>query len=51
MDVNFKPNNLDMRKIDVKFNECRVVVQNSPLDIKIPQEPIGPTGEYQVLIA
>ena len=45
VDVNFKPNNSDKRKIDVKFDECRFVLQNSPLDVKIPLGPIGPTGE------
>lgn len=44
VDVNFKPNNSDKRKIDVKFNECRVVLQNSPFDFRVPLGPIGPTG-------
>lgn len=46
VDVNFKANSADKRKIDVKFSECRVLLQNSPLDLRIPLGPIGPTGEY-----
>lgn len=47
VDVNFQPNGFDKRKIDVKFNECRISIQNSPLDVTIPLGPIGPTGEIQ----
>jgi hypothetical protein len=46
VDVNFTPNKFDTRKIDVKFNECRITLQNSPLDITIPLGPIGPTGKH-----
>ena len=45
VDVNFKPNKVDKRKIDVKFNECRVTLRDSPLDVRIPLGPMGPTGK------
>jgi len=44
VDVSFTPNKVDARKIDVKFDGCRISVQNSPLDITIPLGPVGPTG-------
>eukprot|EP00980_Cylindrotheca_fusiformis_P012866 scaffold3187_cov65-Cylindrotheca_fusiformis.AAC.1 len=42
--VDFRPNDQDVRKIDVKFQECRIVVQETPLDITIPLGMVGPTG-------
>ncbi|CAJ1966695.1 unnamed protein product [Cylindrotheca closterium] len=42
--VDFKPNLQDQRKIDVKFQECRVVLPNTPVDLIIPLGIIGPTG-------
>lgn len=42
--VDFIANVQDRRRIDVKFQKCRVVVQNSPLDVTIPLGIIGPTG-------
>lgn len=44
VDVAFKPNNTDNRKIDVKFDSCRLQLQNSPIDITFPLGIIGPTG-------
>jgi len=44
VDVSFTPNNVDSRKIDVKFDSCRVTVPKSPLDLTFPLGPIGPTG-------
>jgi hypothetical protein len=44
VDVRFQPNAQDKRRVDVKFETCRVVVSNSPLDVKIPLGFIGPTG-------
>mmetsp|Transcript_29007 Transcript_29007/g.42796 ORF Transcript_29007/g.42796 Transcript_29007/m.42796 type:complete len:279 (-) Transcript_29007:31-867(-) len=42
--VDFEPNFQDNRKIDVKFQACRVVVTDSPIDLLIPLGIIGPTG-------
>lgn len=42
--VDFTPNLQDKRKIDVKFQECRVVLPNTPIDLVIPLGIIGPTG-------
>ena len=44
VDVAFKPNRSDKRRIDVKFDSCRLQVKNSPLDITFPLGIIGPTG-------
>jgi len=46
VDVKFTPNKLDLRKVDVKFESCRLVLQQRPLplDITFPLGPIGPTG-------
>jgi len=40
--VDFKPNVADQRKIDVKFQACKVVI--NPLNFNIPLGVIGPTG-------
>lgn len=48
VDIKFKPNGLDRRKIDVKFDQCRITVQNSPIDIIIPFGFIGPTGKIHI---
>ena len=45
VDVNFEPNDSDVRKIDVKFDSCRVIFQKL-IDITIPLGPIGPTGKF-----
>jgi hypothetical protein len=42
--VDFKPNTVDQRKVDVKFRECKVVVNRSPININIPLGILGPTG-------
>jgi hypothetical protein len=42
--VDFQPNNQDSRKVDVKFQACRVVITNTPVDVNIPLGIIGPTG-------
>ena len=44
VDVAFKPNRNDKRRIDVKFDSCRLQVKNSPVDITFPLGIIGPTG-------
>ena len=45
VDVNFKSNPSDLRRVDVKFDRCRLSVKNilsKPLSF--PLGPIGPTG-------
>lgn len=42
--IDFKPNFEDKRKIDVKFQECRLFLPNTPIDAVIPLGIIGPTG-------
>lgn len=44
VDVKGYPNRNDKRKIDVKFDSCRVSFLNSPIDITFPLGIIGPTG-------
>ena len=44
VDVAFKPNRNDKRRIDVKFDSCRLQVKNSPVDITFPLGIIGPKG-------
>jgi len=44
VDVKFKPNIDDDRRVDVKFEACRLSIRNSPLDINFPLGIIGPTG-------
>jgi len=44
VDVAFKPNRHDKRRIDVKFDNCRLQVKGSPLDITFPLGIFGPTG-------
>jgi hypothetical protein len=42
--VDFQPSNQDSRKLDVKFQACRVVIANAPVDVNMPLGVIGPTG-------
>jgi len=44
VDVNFEPNGQDERRVDVKFDSCRLIVQNTNLDQKFPLGVFGPTG-------
>lgn len=46
VDVKFAPNKVDLRKVDVKFDRCRLVLQQQPLplDITFPLGIVGPTG-------
>jgi len=44
VDVNFKPNVEDKRKIDVKFDSCRLISENPKVDKKFPLGVFGPTG-------
>lgn len=42
--VKFLPDSFDRRRINVKFDSCRVVLNEPKLDIKFPLGIIGPTG-------
>lgn len=44
VDVRFSPNSGDVRKVDVKFDACRLTVRDSLLDINFPLGVVGPTG-------
>lgn len=44
VDVRFKPNDQDKRRVDVKFDSCRLTMQKSPLDLTFPLGFFGPTG-------
>ena len=44
VDVKFRPNKTDLRRVDVKFDSCRLKLLDSPFDLKLPLGPIGPTG-------
>ena len=49
VDVLGSPNPSDGRRIDVKFDSCRVNVLDSPVDLKFPLGIIGPTGWLRTL--
>jgi hypothetical protein len=44
VDVGLFPNNDDARKVDVKFDSIRLLLRDSPFDVKLPLGIIGPTG-------
>jgi hypothetical protein len=44
VDVKCNPNVGDKRRIDVKFDACRITILDSPIDVKFPLGIIGPTG-------
>lgn len=44
VDVRGSVNPNDARKIDVKFDKCRVTILDSPIDVTFPLGVIGPTG-------
>lgn len=44
VDVKFQPNNVDSRRIDVKFDSCRFIFKNANVDWNFPLGPLGPTG-------
>ena len=49
VDVLGSPNPSDGRRIDVKFDSCRVNVMDSPVDLRFPLGIIGPTGWLRTL--
>eukprot|EP00986_Skeletonema_menzelii_P015640 scaffold12293_cov154-Skeletonema_menzelii.AAC.1 len=44
VDVTAVPNADDARKIDVKFDRCRIAIQDSPINLDIGLGIIGPSG-------
>lgn len=44
VDVKAVPNADDARKIDVKFDRCRIAIQDSPIDLDFGLGIIGPSG-------
>lgn len=44
VDVRFLPNADDKRRVDVKFDSCRLLVPKSPIDATFPLGIFGPTG-------
>ena len=44
VDVKFSPNENDLRRVDVKFQSCRLKILGLPLDLYFPLGPVGPTG-------
>ena len=44
VDVAFEANPDDQRRIDVKFDACRLIVQNPKVDQKFPLGVLGPRG-------
>ena len=44
VDVKGALNEDDKRRIDVKFDTCRITILDSPIDFTIPLGIIGPTG-------
>jgi len=44
VDLDFEPNARDKRRIDVKFESCRLVFQNARLDQTFPLGIFGPRG-------
>ena len=44
VDIDFTPDVINKRRVNVKFQACRVVVPKSPIDFTIPLGLLGPTG-------
>jgi len=44
VDVGFRPDQSDGRRVNVKFQACRIKVSGSPIDVTFPLGIIGPTG-------
>ena len=48
VDVAFKPSRHDKRRIDVKFDKCRLQGSRTPLDITFPLGIFGPAGWLRI---
>jgi hypothetical protein len=44
VDVGGAPDLTDARRINVKFDACRVTIVDSPIDVTFPLGAVGPTG-------
>ena len=44
VDVDFTPEPTNLRRVNVKFQACRIVVPKTPIDITLPLGFFGPTG-------
>ena len=44
VDVKGAPDPMDARRINVKFDACRVTLADSPIDMKFPLGVVGPRG-------
>jgi len=44
VDISFTPSRLDSRRVDVKFQACRIIIPPLKLDWNFPLGVIGPTG-------
>ena len=44
VDIRGAPDLTDARRINVKFEACRVTLADSPIDIDFPLGAVGPTG-------
>jgi len=42
--ISFSPNQQDLRRIDVKFESCRVQIKDSLINFVLPLGPLGPSG-------
>lgn len=42
--VAFKPNPKNPRQVDVKFQACRVILPDTPVNVNFPLGIVGPTG-------
>ena len=47
VDVDFTPAPTNLRRINVKFQACRIVVPKTPIDVTLPLGFFGPTGWLQ----
>ncbi len=44
VDVGGAPDPADARRINVKFDACRLTITGSPIDVTFPLGAVGPTG-------
>lgn len=47
VDVDFTPAPTNLRRVNVKFQACRIVVPKTPIDVTLPLGFFGPTGWLQ----
>jgi hypothetical protein len=44
VDIKFKPTSDDSRRVDVRFQACRLIVPNTRIKANFPLGPLGPKG-------